>query len=191
MCPFIKYGLKNIGDVEMYISPISSYRSNPQNLQTFTGLNLRKGLLYSMLGLSLLGVATSKVVAQTASAAKPKMIYHAVDSVSLGGGKSVKLYVAGSDSTTFNRIFGFLFNPSAELSGKSKRAVDVLIYDPKTKLITYIPRDDARAGMDIAPPPKILAYLEGKGKNQSGKTVTMASDCNIVIGRDSTLDSTP
>ena len=141
-------------------------------------LGLRKGLLYGAMILSSLGMTAGKVVAQTAQAVKPKSIAHAVDSIGEGH-LGLKLYVAGSDSTTFNRIFGFLYNNAPD--GIKKRAVDVLIYNPDTKVMFFVARDDVHASGFIKAPPKILAFLEGEGKNQAGKTVRMASDCNIEI----------
>jgi hypothetical protein len=163
----------------MHISPISAYRSNPQNSQAFTGLNLKKGVLYGMMGLSSLGIATSKVAAQTAKAVDP--ICHAVDSFAFSGNKSLKLYVAGRDSTTFDRILGYLYDPAKEIEGRGKRLVEVLMFEPDKRLISLVIRGENGNGITVEPSPKIEAYLRGNGRNQAGKPVKMASDCNIDI----------
>jgi hypothetical protein len=176
LCAHLKYKLKNTGDVEMHISPVS-YRSNPQNLQTFTGLNLGKSLLYGTMVLSSLGIATSKVVAQTATAVKPKVVYHAVDSVGIINNKGLKLIVAGNDSTTFNRIAGYIYEP-----GETKRAVDLLAYDPVRNKISVVKRGgNTGDSVEIKPSPTIEAYLKGQGTNQNGEIVSMAKDANIRI----------
>ena len=139
---------------------------------------LVSGLMLTLAGFSL---TAEKVAAQTSAAAKP--ICHAIDSVGIGNGRGLKLYVAGTDNKTFNRIFGFLYNPSAELStGKTKVPVDVIIYDPKYNRMSIIPRGgDVRGGEDLTPSPKIEAYLEGKGTNANGEPIAMAADSNIEI----------
>jgi hypothetical protein len=50
----------------MHISPISSYRSNPYNKQTFTGIGLKTALLLGTIGAVSL-VAAPKIMAQTAT----------------------------------------------------------------------------------------------------------------------------
>jgi hypothetical protein len=180
LCAHLKYKLKNTGDVDMHISPIS-YRSNPQNQHTFTGLNLKKGLLYATMGFASLGITTSKVAAQVSAAVKP--IAHAVDSVAIGNGMGLKLYIAGSDSATFNRIFGYLYEPLEKYSGKTKKAVEVFMFEPDKNSVSLVIRGENGNGFCWTPIPKIEAYLKGNGKNQAGQTVSMANDCNIKIVR--------
>ena len=138
----------------------------------------KKNIIYSIVVISVLSITTNKVASQTAEVAKPKVFYHLVDSVGIGNGKGLKLYVASStgDSKTFNRIYGYLYDPAAELStGKVKRPVEVYRFDVDNNKIAMEFLDEKGNVITLAPSPKIQAFLEGKG------TVPMADDSTIKI----------
>ena len=88
----------------------------------------------------------------------------------------MKLYVASTtgDSKTFNRIYGYLYDPLATNANRQKRAVEVVKYEPDRNNIVIIFRDE-NDGMDVTTWTKIKAFLEGKG------SATMADDANITI----------
>jgi len=117
----------------------------------------------------------SKVAAQNT-----KPIYHAVDSVAISGNRGLKLYVAGNDSTTFKRIFGYLYDNAADY-GMKKRTVDLLVYEPQKNRALVAWRDEKGNCFDWTPSPEIEKFLKGQGKNQAGETVRMAFDSNITI----------
>ena len=158
--------------MKMKNSSVSAYQSNPWNLQAFTGLELKGLALWVIVGLSLL--AAGKAAAQTAPKVEP--IMHAMDSFNIGEGRSLKLYVASTtgDPKTFNRIFGFLFDPLATKAEKQKRPVEVSQFFADTNKIVIAFLDE-KNGAQLVPSPNIERYLRGKG------SVPMAPESNITI----------